>query len=448
MYEPGQRCYDGGMTPCIPGDQFLTNCSRRLAGALLALVLFAGGARGQAPASVRTPLSLAEARRVALERNADFRIARIQVDAALAQLRAAREFPNPTLGLSTAKISTDGTPESTPMGNSLLNRAYDSIVSLSQLIQISKRGLIRDSANAGVHVAEFQKEDAQRLLLQAVTQAYVAALSSQEQARVLTESAAALRRQAEIAAHRYHAGDLSKSDQGRIEIAADQDELGAQSEVAAAKSAVVALESLLGNPSPDGSTELSDSLEQLSQAAAPGLEDMALSERPDIAAAEAGVEQAETNLKLQRRERVPDVTVSLQFERNPPAQPDTIGVGLSLPLPLWNQYTGEILGAQAARNQAEAHLDSVRVQAAADVSAARVAYREARDRARRYEQSLVPKSAEVTKSVVYAYEKGGAALIDLLDAQRNDNSIRQAAVQADADAAAAAAALLAALGRL
>jgi cobalt-zinc-cadmium efflux system outer membrane protein len=265
---------------------------------------------------------------------------------------------------------------------------------------------------------------------------------------VLTESAAALRRQAEIAAHRYHAGDLSKSDQGRIEIAADQDELGAQSEVAAAKSAVVALESLLGNPDPDGSTELSDSLSQLSQAAAPGLEDMALSDRPDIAAAEAGVEQAETNLKLQRRERVPDVTVSLQFERNPPAQPDTIGVGLSLPLPLWNQYTGEILGAQAARNQAEAHLDSVRVQAAADVSAARVAYREARDRARRYEQSLVPKSAEVTKSVVYAYEKGGAALIDLLDAQRNDNSIRQAAVQADADAAAAAAALLAALGRL
>ncbi|MGA7726566.1 MAG: TolC family protein [Opitutaceae bacterium] len=393
-------------------------------------------------------MSLAEARRIALERNADFRVARIQVDAALAQLRAAREFPNPTLGLSTAKISTDGTPESTPMGNSLLNRAYDSIVSLSQLIQISKRGLIRDSANAGVHVAEFQKEDAQRLLLQAVTQAYVAALSSQEQARVLTESAAALRRQAEIAAHRYHAGDLSKSDQGRIEIAADQDELGAQSEVAAAKSAVVALESLLGNPDPDGSTELSDSLSQLSQAAAPGLEDMALSDRPDIAAAEAGVEQAETNLKLQRRERVPDVTVSLQFERNPPAQPDTIGVGLSLPLPLWNQYTGEILAAQAARNQAEAHLDSVRVQAAADVSAARVAYREARDRARRYEQSLLPKSAEVTKSVVYAYEKGGAALIDLLDAQRNDNSIRQAAVQADADAAAAAAALLAALGRL
>jgi outer membrane protein, heavy metal efflux system len=448
MYALGQRCYDGGMTPCIPGDQFLTNCSRRLAGALLALVLVAGGARGQAPASVRTPLSLAEARRIALERNADFRVARIQVDAALAQLRAAREFPNPTLGLSTAKISTDGTPESTPMGNSLLNRAYDSIVSLSQLIQISKRGLIRDSANAGVHVAEFQKEDAQRLLLQAVTQAYVAALSSQEQARVLTESAAALRRQAEIAAHRYHAGDLSKSDQGRIEIAADQDELGAQSEVAAAKSAVVALESLLGNPDPDGSTELSDSLSQLSQAAAPGLEDMALSDRPDIAAAEAGVEQAETNLKLQRRERVPDVTVSLQFERNPPAQPDTIGVGLSLPLPLWNQYTGEILAAQAARNQAEAHLDSVRVQAAADVSAARVAYREARDRARRYEQSLLPKSAEVTKSVVYAYEKGGAALIDLLDAQRNDNSIRQAAVQADADAAAAAAALLAALGRL
>jgi hypothetical protein len=67
--------------------------------------------------------TLAEARRLALERNADFRVAQAQVDAALAQLKVAREFPNPTLGLSTAKISTDGTPEGTPLGNSLLNRA-------------------------------------------------------------------------------------------------------------------------------------------------------------------------------------------------------------------------------------------------------------------------------------------------------------------------------------
>src|SRR5271166_4826474 len=62
----------------------------------------------QAAEAGPAPLTLAEARTLALERNADFRVAQAQVDAALAQLRVAREFPNPTLGLSTAKISTDG----------------------------------------------------------------------------------------------------------------------------------------------------------------------------------------------------------------------------------------------------------------------------------------------------------------------------------------------------
>jgi len=82
------------------------------------------------------------------------------------------------------------------------------------------------------------------------------------------------------------------------------------------------------------------------------------------------------------------------------------------------------------------------------VAAARVAFREASQRAKRYQASLVPKSAEVARSVSYAFEKGGAALIDLLEAERNDNAIRVAAVQSQADTASAAVALQAALGRL
>src|ERR1019366_4268152 len=92
-------------------------------------VLALGLALAQAPADgdeVQGPLTLAEARKLALERNADFRVAEAQVSGALAKLRVAREFPNPTLGLSTAKISPDGTPESTALGNGLLSRSYDS----------------------------------------------------------------------------------------------------------------------------------------------------------------------------------------------------------------------------------------------------------------------------------------------------------------------------------
>ncbi len=394
------------------------------------------------------PLSLAEARRLALERNADFRSARAAVDAALAQLKVAREYPNPTLGLSTAKISTDGVPESTPLGNGLLSRSYDSIVSLSQLLPIGKRGPERDAATAGVHAAEDQRDDARRLLLQAVTQAYAAALAAGAEADVLAASAAKLRREATIAEHRVQAGDLSKSDQAQLEVAADQDELGADAERATARTAVVTLEILIGEPAPAGATPLAETLGGWFGSISPGLETAPVGHRPDVAAAEQSLKQADANVTLQKRQRIPDVTASVQYERNPPAQPDTVGVGVSLPLPVWNHFTGEILAAKAAREQSEAALDRVRIQAAADVSAARVAFHEAYQRAKRYEASIVPKSAQVASSVAYSYEKGGAALIDLLEAERNDNQIRVAAAQAEADAASAAAGLESALGLL
>ena len=46
--------------------------------------------------------------------------------------------------------------------------------------------------------------------------------------------------------------------------------------------------------------------------------------------------------------------------------------------------------------------------------------------------------------MAYAYQKGGASLLDLLVAERNDNDVRLAAAQAASDTAATAAAFKAA----
>jgi cobalt-zinc-cadmium efflux system outer membrane protein len=394
------------------------------------------------------PVTLNEARKLALERNSDLRVAEIQIDAALAQLRTVREFPNPTLNLSSVKISTDGTDEGTSLGNGIWDRSYDSIASLSQLFVVGKRGLMRDAARAGIRSAELQRDDTRRLILQAVTQAYAAALAALSEADVLTDSAAKLRHEADIGRYRLQAGDLSASDSAQLEIAADQDELGAYAERASAKTAIVTLEILLGDPRPSGTTTLADTLDRLLELIPADLKEMPVATRPDIAAAESEVQRSDTNVTLEERQRIPDVTASVQYERNPPGQTNTVGVGISLPLPLWNRFDGEVLTAKAAREAAQAQLDNVRIRAAADVSNARAAYDEAAQRARRYQTSLVPRAAMVSRSVSYAFEKGGSTLIDLLEAERNNNSIRLAAVQSQADAASAAAALMAALGRV
>jgi len=412
---------------------------------MVAVSLLSARAADSPPAGLT--LTLIQARQLALERNRDFRVAQFQVNAAVALLKAAREYPNPTLALSTTKVPTDRSNAATTLGNGLLDRSYDSVVALSQLLPIAKRGVERDAATAGVHVAQSQRDDAQRLLLQSVTQAYIGAVSAREQAVVLERSAAALRHEADIAKHRLDAGDLSESDEAQIEIAADQDELAAETQRTTARTAVVVLETLLGEPSPNGATALSDALSTLVPTD-PSFADLTPGHRPDIAAAEAAVAQADANATLQRRQAIPDITVTVQYEREPPDQSNTGGVGLSLPLPIWNRNTGNWEAAKAARSQAEAQLDKARIQAAADVAQARFAYREASQRMRRYLDSVVPKSTRATHSVSYAYEKGGTSLVNLLEAERNDNLIGLASVQAQADAAAAASGLLTALGRL
>ena len=397
------------------------------------------------PAAVNG-LTLAQAQQLALRNNADFRIAQAQADAALGQLRAVREFPNPVIGYSVGKINTDGRSNATTTGSGFWARSYDSIFSLSQLIELGKRGVRRTSAEAGARSAEALRDDARRLLLQATGQLYFAALEAQQEVRVLGASAASVRKQAAIGSTRLHAGDIAATDQAQIEIAAAQLDLSATSAGTAARIAVMALEALLGYPSPRGETQLADTLEGV--VSLPSGDYDTAPARPDLLAAQAALEKSEADLILQRRAALPDLTLALQYEHQPPDQPNTIGVGLSFPLPLWNRNQGNILTAQAARNQAQAQLNKVRTQVAATIAMARAAYEEAKTRSDTYQRNLEPKSASIVRTIEYAYDKGGASLVGLLTAERNDNDLRLASARAQADAASAALALAAAFNRL
>ena len=83
-------------------------------------------------------------------------------------------------------------------------------------------------------------------------------------------------------------------------------------------------------------------------------------------------------------------------------------------------------------------------QGQADVATAEVAFREARERLQRYQQQILPRSAQVRESIAFAYSRGGASLVDLLTAERDDNNVRLSTAQARADAASTASDLKAA----
>jgi cobalt-zinc-cadmium efflux system outer membrane protein len=390
-------------------------------------------------------LSLAEAQRIALRRNWDLLAAAAGVNAATAQQIIAREFPNPTLSVSSSKIKVDDQPRGTSIGNGVWERSYDTILAINQLLEIGgKRSSRRASAQAGFEEAKAQFLDAKRTLDLAITKAYVAAAQAEESVRVLNQSAASLRQEAQLAELRRKAGEISDSDESQIQITAEKFELDAAAAGTAAAQARIALEVLLAVPHPRGRMTLSDGLEQLGIEPPESESSLSGIGRPDVMAAEAALRKAEAEWRLQKANRIPDPTLLAQYEHEPPDALNTAGIGVSFPLPLWNRNRGNILAAQAAREQARLAYEKIQTQAAAEIASARFAYEDAARRWRSYRESIQPRSEQIRKTMAYAYQKGGASLLDLLVAERNDNDVRLAAAQAAGDKAVAVAALKAA----
>jgi cobalt-zinc-cadmium efflux system outer membrane protein len=413
-------------------------------------VLLLAGTYGVARAAEEPParprvLSLQAAKRYAWQYNPDLLSAQQDVEAALGQQHTAAQFPNPAFGFSSSKYKLYQ-ENGTTLGNQVYNRSYDSVASVNELVELGgKRTFRRESAAAALAAARARLADARRQLDLSVTKAYLVALQAEGARAVAADSAASLHREAGIAATRYTAGDLSASDKDQIEIAAAQLDLTARTAVNAAVAARIALQVLLGIPRPDGEIHLAEPLDRLAELPLNVAGGTPPEERPDVVAARRASDQAAANVDLEKANRILDPTLQVQYEREPPDTRSSLGFAITAPLPLPGYNEGAVRAARAARRQAAVAADKARDAASADVATARAAYQEASARLRRYEETIRPEALRVRDSVTFSYEKGGANLLDLFQAQRAANDVLAATVQAQADRATAAAALAAAL---
>jgi cobalt-zinc-cadmium efflux system outer membrane protein len=407
---------------------------------------FEASAPAQTNAQTAPPLSLATAQRLAIEHNWDLLAARSGVDTAEAQWLVTKEFPNPTVGWNTYKIGDS--QGGTPLGNGVLARNYDTIASVNQLIEIAgKRKDRQAAAQQGVLGAKARFLDAKRTLEQGMTKAYVTALLANENERVLHQSANYMRQEQQIAETRYKAGDLAESDLKQIQVAAEQYVLQERAAETAAILARTAVEVLLGVNRPQGNWEAADSLDQVSHLAVPESNGPTNGLRPDVLAAKTDMQSAEQNLKLAKAMRIPDPTISVGYEHEPPGggpPVDTLNIGMSFPLPIWNQNKGAIEAAKASLEQFRLALAKLQAQMTSDLINAQAAYDEASARLQRYREQIAPLSASARDSVIFKFDKGGATLVELLEAERTDNDVRLALAQAMADTASAMADLTAA----
>ena len=155
----------------------------------------------------------------------------------------------------------------------------------------------------------------------------------------------------------------------------------------------------------------------------------------------------ERELELARRLIVPDVTVSAGYVRDAGNVVLDSGIfNISAPIPVFNQFQGDIGKALAGLNQARLQQEQVRNSIHQEVIAAHAALLSAAAIVARFENEVNQRIQKVRDSAEFAYGQGAIGLIDLLDAERNYKSMTLDYYSALKDKALAYADLLSAIG--
>jgi cobalt-zinc-cadmium efflux system outer membrane protein len=144
-----------------------------------------------------------------------------------------------------------------------------------------------------------------------------------------------------------------------------------------------------------------------------------------LKAAVQNVELAKLNYKLAVANGTTDPTFSLDIGRNPPI-PAFIGVGVSIPLRIFDRNQGEKARTQIDIGRNERLRDAAEAQVFSDVDSAYVTLVQAINLLKPYQSKYLPLAEDNRTRITVAFQNGGASLLDLLDAEQAFRSTRLA----------------------
>ncbi len=378
----------------------------------------AGMAQKPPPSVLR--LSLDDAVALFLRQNFDLLITKFGIESAKGQQITARLFPNPVVSVGTLSSYTQGCNA---------NKCGQVFPQIQQLFEMAgKRGYRIESAAYGTQSAEANFEDAIRQLTFTVKDAYYRVQLAQRRLALAEENRDRFTRILEVNTIRFKKGYIAEVDLIRIRlqvvdfqsqiIQAIQDGNGARADLRVLLGLSPSAEALL-------TTELDYHPIEPDIVA---LRRQALDTRPDIRMRRFAQSQRMADLRLAKAYRIPDVTAGAGYAvqgRQGPDNQQQLGFSLGIPLPLFNRNQGGIAQAEVSIQMAEADLQKTVVQVENQVE---IAYRNLLESRRLVEtyRGGVLEDARLTLTIVEkAYERGGATIIDLLDAARTSRTIQQ-----------------------
>lgn len=155
----------------------------------------------------------------------------------------------------------------------------------------------------------------------------------------------------------------------------------------------------------------------------------AIENRTDLIVAMYDSEVAIKAYKLARRERIPDIDLSVGATNSyitgvgTPASTG-IGGGIEIPLKFSNIYRGTTKMAKAKIEQTVTNYDQAELEIKTEVTEAWNLYYNYCRQVENFEDGLLKLSSDVLNGKIYSYQRGETSLLEVLNAQRTYNDIQ------------------------
>ena len=303
-------------------------------------------------------------------------------------------------------------------------------VGISQLIETAgKRKLRGEVARFGESAQELQYEAAKREIIAETGRRYIRVLAAQsEEANAKADFAIANEAYRAIE-QQIEEGRGSSIQSGQALLGRNEAKLGQDTASRHAALARQQLSAMWASAKPDFSS-VSGQLSK-PKAALPDLDTLVASsaDHPAVAMAKAGVTAADTNLTLEERKKVPDLTVGFGFRHEASIDDNAVVFGLSLPLPLFQQNEGGIAEAEATLAKSEALVAEARMKVEMQIAESHMRLSVARSQYELVAGEMLSAAVDHYEAVSEGFKLGRISFLELLESRRALNAVRKQRIE-------------------
>jgi len=388
-----------------------------LSGATLALATTAPISRAQATASSTqgpVKITLDDAIQLALRHNHALQAARTTILQNQALEIQANLRPNPTFF-----ADWDYLPFSSSGQNSnYLDESTEGDIGLSYLFERGKKRQHRLQAAQDVTAqARSTVADNARTLTFNVASQFFNVQLAESTLDLATLDVKSFQQTTDVSEYQYKIGGMSEGDFLAIKLQLLQYQTDYEQAVLAKDQGLDDLRNMIGYEALPADYDVAGPFEYTPLKA--NLEDLqvkAIQNRPDLRAAQQGVSAADSQWELQKAEGKQDVTVQGNYSHVNGISAASIYV--SVPLPIFNRNQGNIAQARYAITQAQELEKGAADQVMTDVHDAYAGLKENDTIVTLYLSGYLDAAVKAREIEKFAYDHGGASLLDWLNAER------------------------------